>query len=119
MNAIVLDGAADFAPVFLPATGVTPTWSGKSAMAMTKFDLEDLYQFCMDGALELGIESILAGEPEGAKNPFHPNFLLGMPFSTYDTFFQRGRLEATGSWLEARGISLFAENNHDRTAVPV
>lgn len=119
MDTIERLGDVEIAPVIIKPEGRSRCWSGKSAMAMTKFDLEDLYQFCMDGALELGIESILAGEPEGAKNPFHPNFLLGMPFSTYDTFFQRGRLEATGSWLEARGISLFAENNHDRTAVPV
>jgi hypothetical protein len=118
MDTIERSGDNENAPVIIKPEGRCRCWSGKSVMTMTKFDLEDLYQFCMDGALELGIESVVAGEPEVA-NPFHPNFLLGMPFRTFNTFYQRGRLEATGSWLEARGIGLFAENSYDRTAVPV
>lgn len=111
-------GDAEFAPVIIKPEGRCRCWSGKSIMTMTKFDLEDLYQFCMDSASEMGTESVVAGEPEAA-NPFHPDFLLGMPFRTFDTFYRRGRLQATGSWLEAQPICLFAETSHERAAVPV
>ena len=118
METIEKAGDAQFAPVIVTAEGRPRCWSGKSVMSMTRFDLEDLYQFCMDGAGEMGIESAVEGEPECA-NPFHPNFLLGMPFRASNTFYQRGRLQATGSWLEAQAVCLFSENSHEREAVPV
>ena len=61
MDTIEKVGDAEFAPVIIKPEGRPYCWSGKSVMTMTKFDLEDLYQFCMDGASEMGIESALAG----------------------------------------------------------
>ena len=118
MDTIEMVGDAEFAPVIIKPEGRPYCWSGKSVMTMTKFDLEDLYQFCMDGASEMGIESALAGEPEG-PNPFHPNFLLGMPYRAFGTFYRRSRLQAAGSWKEAQSICLFGEHGHERAAVPV
>lgn len=118
MDTIEKAGDAEFAPVIIKPEGRPYFWSGKSVMTMTKFDLEDLYQFCMDGASEMGIEAALAGEPEGT-NPFHPNFLLGMPFRAFGTFYRRAWLQASGSWREAQTVCLFGEGRHERATVPV
>lgn len=118
MDTIETMGDAEFAPVIIKPEGRPRCWSGKSVMTMTKFDLEDLYQFCMDGARDMGIESVVSGDPEDL-NPFHPNFLLGMPFRTFGAFYRRARLQAAGSWLEAQSICLFGETSHEREAVPV
>ena len=118
MDTIETMGDAEFAPVIIKPEGRPRCWSGKSVMTMTKFDLEDLYQFCMDGARDMGIESVVSGDPEDL-NPFHPNFLLGMPYRTFGAFYRRARLQAAGSWLEAQSICLFGEASHEREAVPV
>ncbi len=118
MDTIETMGDAEFAPVIIKPEGRPRCWSGKSVMTMTKFDLEDLYQFCMDGARDMGIESVVSGDPEDL-NPFHPNFLLGMPYRTFGAFYRRARLQAAGSWLEAQSICLFGETSHEREAVPV
>ena len=118
MDTIEPMGDAEFAPVIIKPEGRPRCWSGKSVMTMTKFDLEDLYQFCMDGARDMGIESVVSGDPEDL-NPFHPNFLLGMPYRTFGAFYRRARLQAAGSWLEAQSICLFGETSHEREAVPV
>ena len=118
MDTIETMGDAEFAPVIIKPEGRPRCWSGKSVMTMTKFDLEDLYQFCMDGARDMGIESVVSGDPEDL-NPCHPNFLLGMPYRTFGAFYRRARLQAAGSWLEAQSICLFGETSHEREAVPV
>lgn len=95
MNICFLDGAQDFAPIFLPAIGEEPTWSGKSIFELSKAEIEAISMFCMDAAFEMGMEDYVEGRRE-TKNPFHPRFLNGVPHSIYATYYRRGRGEASG-----------------------
>ncbi len=120
MPTIVLSGGPDHAPVYMPDTGNPPSWSGKSIYEMTRMDLEAIASFTMDVAYELGKEDFLEDRPE-TPNPFHQRFLMGVPRSTFETFYRRGQALAIGSYSASLDFGLFGEgaHGHQPAAVPV
>lgn len=74
MGTIVMPGEALFAPIYLPASGIAPSWSGKSVYELSQQDLEEVNSFCLDDAWEMGYEDSMDGRAE-RENPFHRAFL--------------------------------------------
>jgi hypothetical protein len=120
MATIVLSGGPDHAPVYIPDSGNPPSWSGKSIYEMSRMDLEAIASFSMDVAYELGKDDFLEDRPE-TPNPFHQRFLMGVPHSTFDTFYRRGQVLAVGSFSASLDFGLFGESahGHQPAAVPV
>ena len=120
MATIVLNGEPDHAPVYIPDSGNPPSWSGKSIYEMSRMDLEAIASFSMDVAYELGKDDFLEDRPE-TPNPFHQRFLMGVPHSTFDTFYRRGQVLAVGSFSAPLDFGLFGESahGHQPAAVPV
>lgn len=120
MATIVLNGGPDHAPVYIPDSGNPPSWSGKSIYEMSRMDLEAIASFSMDVAYELGKDDFLEDRPE-TPNPFHQRFLMGVPRSTFDTFYRRGQALAVGSFSASLDFGLFGEgaHGHQPAAVPV
>lgn len=104
---IVLKGAPDCAPVYLPEEGLPPAWSGKSLYDLSRSDIEAISQFCMDEAFEMGVDEVIDGVP-ALENPFHPRFMYGVPHATFSTYYGRGRCQAAGSYSVAVQPMLFA-----------
>lgn len=94
---IVLSGDADFAPVCMLAGGNVPSWSGKIGFMLTTEETETIIKFCMNTAYELGFDDFIENRPL-MENPFHPQFLYGIPFATFDVYYGRGSRHAAGSW---------------------
>lgn len=120
MATIVLSGGPDHAPIYIPNSGNPPSWSGKSIYEMSRMDLEAIASFSMDVAYELGKDDFLEDRPE-TPNPFHQRFLMGVPHSTFDTFYRRGQVLAIGSFSASLDFGLFGEraHGHQPAAVPV
>ena len=50
MATIVLNGGPDNAPVYIPDSGIPPSWSGKSIYELSRMELEAIANFTMDVA---------------------------------------------------------------------
>lgn len=120
MGTIVLNGGPDHAPVYLPDSGISPSWSGKSIFELSRLDLEAITSFSTDDAYEMGKNDFIEDRPL-TPNPFHPRFLLGVPHTAFETYYQRGQLLAAGSWSASLDYGLFGEraHGHQPAALPV
>ena len=61
--------------------------------------------FCMEEAWNVGYEDAASDLPERA-NPFHRQFMQGLPYSIFMTYYMRGRSAAQRGCEQM--ISLFA-----------
>lgn len=120
MATIVLNGGPDNAPVYIPDSGITPSWSGKSIYELSRMELEAIANFTMDVAYEMGKDDFLEDRPE-TPNPFHRRFLMGVPRTTFETFYRRGQALAVGSFSASLDFGLFGEgaHGHQPAAVPI
>lgn len=91
MDCILEMGTAHAAPVILIGSDRT-SWSGKGHGEMSSQEVADLVAFCMSDARRLGKMDAHAGRPE-RSNPFHTQYLRGMPAMYFRTFYLLGRQE--------------------------
>ena len=99
----IIAGSAVFAPQYQPANGVTPGWSGRAVHELTLQDIEEVHDFCMEGAWEVGFEDAVMMAEE-RPNPFHRQFLQGVPFSVFLTYYTRGRNAADRNFAPDGGL---------------
>ena len=104
MGTIVMPGEALFAPIYLPASGIAPGWSGKSVYELSQKDLEEVNSFCLDDAWEMGYEDSMDGRAE-RENPFHGKHQAVLEFKA-TCARKEEKLRTRGKLLEgARGFS--------------
>lgn len=99
---IVASGSAVFAPQFKPVSGEPPSWSGRAAHEMSMDDIESVHDFCMEDAWTVGFED--AVHQVERANPFHRQFLHGVPFSVFLTYYTRGRNAAQRNYEPDAGL---------------
>ncbi len=103
---IVALGLATRAPECRLASGIIPTWSGRPMYELSIEDIEAVHDFCMEEAWMMGYEDAIMGEEE-RTNPFHRQFLNGVPYSVFMTYYTRGTLAAQRSNHQV--VELFAK----------
>ena len=87
---VLVPGSALMAPVYKPIDCDAPPWSGRIVYDLKLDDIESVYTFCMEDAWDLGYEDGVC-EKEERANPFHGNFMHGIPYSVFQTYYMRGR----------------------------
>jgi hypothetical protein len=68
MGTIIMKGDALFAPIYLPASGIAPSWAVDKSCPGRIW--RRLNAFCLDEAREMGYEDSMGGRAE-RENPFH------------------------------------------------
>ena len=104
-NVVLIAGNAITAPVYQSGHGHTPSWSGRIVYDLKLQDIEDVHAFCMEEAWEIGYDDGMSNREERV-NPFHRNFLHGIPYSVFGAYYARGRNASQKS--PAQAVQLFA-----------
>ncbi len=107
MGTIVLHGDSLIAPVYLPDSGPTPSWSGKSVYSLNKTEIESVNAFATDEAWQMGFDAYRDGLTP-IENPFHKNFLHGVPYALFTMFYRRGMKAAEVGFVQPQTEYLFA-----------
>ena len=102
VGTILAPGSAVFAPQFRPVSGEPPSWSGRAVHELSMDDIEAVQDFCMDDAWTIGFEDAVR-QVERA-NPFHRQFLHGVPFACFLTYYSRGRNAAQRNYEPDTGL---------------
>lgn len=102
---VLVSGSAIMAPVYKPADGESPWWSGRISFEIEKDVVGSVLDFCMEDAYALGYEDGVV-DMEERTNPFHRNFMHGIPYSVFMTYYMRGRNASQRTCAQA--IQLFA-----------
>ena len=106
MGTIAIEGAADFAPVYVPDEKSPPSWAGKSVFELTRQEIDAINTFCVDEAWEMGYDDAVDNTPR--DNPFHRRFLHGVPCALFALHYRRGSMAASGTGLHESAGVLFA-----------
>lgn len=103
MSYVFLPGSAEAAPTYMALVGKVPIWNGKLRTQISGEDLEDMLGFCMREGRRIGAEDRRLGRPVRI-NPFHPQFLHGMPHLYFRTFYELGRKDLKGRRSKTAGL---------------
>lgn len=100
---VVSMGTSVLAPVYMPREGNVPVWSGKKVFELSERDIDAVHEFCMEEAWNIGFEDGVDGIEERA-NPFHRQFMQGVPFSVFMMYYMRGRSASQRSSAQMAGL---------------
>ena len=102
MGTIIMKGDALFAPIYLPASGIAPSWAVDKSCPGRIW--RRLNAFCLDEAREMGYEDSMGGRAE-RENPFHGKHQAVLEFKA-TCARKEEKLRTRGKLLEgARGFS--------------
>lgn len=93
MEFVLVVGTAQTAPACANGVPPGPSWAGKRMHELTKNEMDDILNYCMQEGRRRGYADTMDGWPE-LINPFHEHFLHGMPWAQFRTFYDLGRNEA-------------------------
>lgn len=92
------------APRFLFNHAPAPSWGGKESGALSVIEISELLKFCDDEGFRRGWNSGISpcGRSEDG-NPFHGDFLDGVPNRKWSDSYRMGMLQAEKYKSETKG----------------
>lgn len=95
----------DVAPIFHTHVG-SPSWSGKHVSELGEADRAELMTYCSMEAFRHGWNNRISKQPRESLNPFHQDFLEGMPHRHWEQNYVAGWdycSDMSGAEAELRG----------------